>query len=91
MVKIMIFAANPADIIKYSKKLFTAQPLENSLGKELKIFADDQIRQFKKKYSPNKISKLNLFSKEFSTHIKKIRQLNQMQIDKILLQIGLSK
>lgn len=54
------------------------------LGKELKIFADDQIRQFKKKYSSKKISKFNLFSKEFSTHIKKIRQLNQMQI-------GLSK
>ena len=61
------------------------------LGKELKIFADDQIRQFKKKYSSKKISKFNLFSKEFSTHIKKIRQLNQMQIDKILLQIGLAK
>ena len=35
-------------------------------------------------YSPKKISKFNLFSKEFSTHIKKIRQLNQLQIDKIL-------
>jgi hypothetical protein len=61
------------------------------LGKELKTFADDQIRQFKKKYSPKKISQFNLFSKKFSIHIKKIRQLNQMQIDKILLQIGLSK
>ena len=61
------------------------------LGKELKTFADDQIRQFKKEYSPRKISQFNLFSKEFSIHIKKIRQINQMQIDKILLQIGLSK
>jgi len=61
------------------------------LGKELKTFADDQTRHFKKEYSPKKISQFNLFSKEFSTHIKKIRQLNQMQTDKILLQIGLSK
>jgi len=61
------------------------------LGKELKILEDDQIRQFKKKYSPKKISEFNLFLKEFSTRIKKIRQLNQIQIDKILFQIGLSK
>jgi len=61
------------------------------LGKELKVFADGQIRQFKKEYSPKKFSQFNLFSKEFSIHIKKIRQLNQMQTDKILLQIGLSK
>jgi len=61
------------------------------LGKELKILADDQIRQFKKKYSSEKIFKFNLFSKEFSTRIKKIRQLNQMQTGKILLQIRLSK
>lgn len=61
------------------------------LGKELKILADDQVRQFKKEYSPKKMSEFNLFSREFSIRIKKIRQLNQMQIDKILLQIGLSK
>ena len=61
------------------------------LGKKSKTFADDQIRQFKKEYSSKKISHFNSFSKKFSIHIKKIRQLNQMQTDKILSQIGLSK
>ena len=61
------------------------------LGKELKTFADDQICQLKKEYSSKKISQFNLFSKEFSTHIKKIRQLTQMRIDKILSRIELFK
>jgi hypothetical protein len=43
------------------------------LGKELKSLADDQIRKFKNEYSPKKIQKFNVFSKEFSTRIKKIR------------------
>ena len=35
------------------------------------------------------VQKFQAFSKEFSTRIKKIRNLNQSQIDQILLQIGL--
>ena len=58
------------------------------LGKKLKSAADDQIRKFKKNYSSKEIRKFNIFSKEFSTRIKKIRHLNQIQIDKILFQIG---
>lgn len=61
------------------------------LGKKVKSFADDQIRKFKNKYSSDRISEFKVFSKEFSIRIKIIRQLNQMQIEKILLQIGLSK
>lgn len=62
-----------------------------SLGKELKCLADDQICKFKKEHSLEEIQKFYIFSKEFTIRMKKIRQLNQTQIDKILLQIGLSK
>ena len=62
-----------------------------SLGKELKCLADDQICKFKKEHSLEEIQKFYIFSKEFTIRMKKIRQLNQTQIDKILLRIGLSK
>jgi 16S rRNA C1402 N4-methylase RsmH len=61
------------------------------LGKNLKCLADNQIQKFKKEFSLKEIQKFYIFSKEFSTRIKKIKNLNQTQIDKILLQIGLSK
>ncbi|MFT5702704.1 MAG: 16S rRNA processing protein RimM [Rickettsiales bacterium] len=44
LVKIMSFTADPADINKYSKKLFTAESaLQISLGGELKIKIINQI------------------------------------------------
>jgi hypothetical protein len=61
------------DIHQKVKYMLLYKECNQLLGKELKIFADDQIHQFKKEYSPKKISEFNLFSKEFSTRIKKIR------------------
>ena len=65
--------------------------LELKKGKETKKLVDKQIRELKKKYSMEEVQKFQAFSKEFSTRIKKIRNLNQSQIDQILLQIGLAK
>lgn len=62
-----------------------------ALGKETKKLADKQIRELKKNYSMEEVQKFQAFSKEFSTCIKRIRNLNQSQIDQILLQIGLAK
>lgn len=61
------------------------------LGKETKKLADNQIGELKKRYSPEKAQKFQSFSTEFTTRIKKIRSLNQLQIDQILLQIRLAK
>lgn len=57
------------------------------LGKESKRLADERIRELKKKYSPELFKKFM----EFSTRIKKIRNLNQKQLHKILQQIRLFK
>ena len=62
-----------------------------ALGKETKKLADKQIRELKKRYSVGEAQKFQLFSTEFTIRIKKIRNLNQLQIDQILLQIGLAK
>ena len=62
-----------------------------TLGKGTKKLADKQIRELKKGYSVEEAQKFQLFSTEFTTRIKKIRYLNQSQIDQILLQIGLAK
>ena len=58
-----------------------------ALRKETKKLADNQIRELKKEYSFDEIQKFQLFSTEFTTRIKEIRNLNQSQIDQILLQI----
>ena len=58
-----------------------------ALGKETKKLADNQIQELKKGYSFDEIQKFQLFSTEFTTRIKEIRNLNQSQIDQILLQI----
>lgn len=61
------------------------------LGKETKKLADKQVRELKKKYSVEESQKFQSFSKEFTTRIKKIRNLNQSQIDQILVQIEFAK
>lgn len=48
-----------------------------ALGKETKKSADKQIGELKKKYSVEEAQKFQAFSKEFTTRIKKIRNLNQ--------------
>lgn len=62
-----------------------------ALGKETKKLADNHIRELKKEYSSEEVHKFQSFSTEFSTRIKKIRTLNQLQINHILFQIGLVK
>ena len=65
--------------------------LKLELEEETKKLADKQIRELKRKYSVEEARKFQAFSKEFTTRLKKIRNLNQSQIDQILLQIGLAK
>ena len=64
---------------------------KQALSKETKTLADNQIRELKKKYSSEEAQKFQTFSTEFTTRMKKIRNLNQSQIDQTLLQIRLVK
>lgn len=51
-----------------------------ALGKKSKRLTESQIRELKKEYSLEEIQKFHLFSEEFRTRMKKIRNLNQAQI-----------
>lgn len=45
-------------------------------------------QKYKKKYLAEKYKRFVYFSRDFTTRMKQIRMINQMQVDAILRQIG---